>query len=194
MKNIKNFLFSHKLITASGVLAMGLVAALALAAFQPWKLWVDQTADEAAPPAAAPPVSGAPTSGAPASSGAASGAAQEATAQTREVFSTSSWQSISHGTTTGKVKVYKHADGSYALRLEDLDTSNGPDLKVVLSKGGHETQQSLSPDYRNLGTLKGNKGSSNYSIAAGVDLSQYKSVVIWCKRFDSVFAAAPIRT
>ncbi|KAB2341394.1 DM13 domain-containing protein [Actinomadura rudentiformis] len=193
-------------MSAAGVLAMGLVAALALAAFQPWKLWVDQTANEAAPPAAAPPVPGAPAagaagSGAPAAGaaqgagqGAAQGAAQGTVARTQEVFSTSSWQSISHGTTTGKVKVYKHADGSYALRLEDLDTSNGPDLKVVLSKGGHETQQNLSPDYRNLGTLKGNKGSSNYSIAAGVDLSQYKSVVIWCKRFDSVFAAAPIRT
>ncbi|MFG2005841.1 DM13 domain-containing protein [Spirillospora sp. NPDC048911] len=201
MKNVKSLILGHKLISGAGVLALGLVTVLALAAFQPWKLWVDQTASEAAPPTAAaapgaPGASGAAASGpgTPASGTSASGAPQGAAAQTREVFSTSTWQSVSHGKTTGKVKVYKHPDGSYALRLENLDTSNGPDLKVVLSKGGHETQQNLSPDYRSLGTLKGNKGSSNYAVAAGVDLSQYKSVVIWCKRFDAVFAAAPIGT
>src|SRR5688572_8112830 len=100
MKNIKSLLLGHKLISAAGVLALGLVVAVALAAFQPWKLWVDQTADEAAPPVATSPAPGAPASGAPASGGAASGApasgaAQEATAQTREVFSTSAWQSVS---------------------------------------------------------------------------------------------------
>ncbi|GAA2603125.1 DM13 domain-containing protein [Actinomadura fulvescens] len=192
MKNVKSLVLGHKLISAVSVLAVGLVAALALAAFQPWKLWVDQTVDESAPPAAAPQAGTGGTDGTGAAGSA--GAAQGAAVTTREVFSTSSWRSVSHGTTTGKVKVYRNADGSYALRLEDLDTSNGPDLKVVLSKGGHDTQQNLSPDYRSLGALKGNKGSSNYSIAAGVDLSQYKSVVIWCKRFDSVFAAAPIGT
>jgi hypothetical protein len=77
------------------------------------------------------------------------------------------------------------------LRLEGLHTSNGPDVKVVLSARPHDAQESLAPGYLTLGTLKGNEGSSNYTIPGGTDLSGYKSVVIWCKRFDAVFAAAP---
>lgn len=46
--------------------------------------------------------------------------------------------------------------------------------------------------YLRLGTLKGDKGSANYAVPAGTDLGQYKSVVIWCKRFSVAFGAAPL--
>ena len=165
-----------------GVLAAAVVVALlavaGLVAFQPWKLWVDQKSDEAAPPGAVTaPAAGGTAAAAPAA---------------RTLFEGRTWRSYSHGETTGTVRVFRLANGSQVLRLEGLHTSNGPDVKVVLSARPHDAQDSLASGYLTLGTLKGNEGSSNYAIPGGTDLSGYKSVVIWCKRFDAVFAAAPI--
>jgi hypothetical protein len=83
--------------------------------------------------------------------------------------------------------------GARVVRLEDLDTSNGPDLFVYLSTnptGGPEG--AFDDDYVNLGRLKGNQGDQNYSLPADVDLKRFASVVIWCDRFDSAFGAADL--
>ena len=151
-----------------------------LAVFQPYKLFVNQTVDEAAPAA--------PVAGAPADPG---GAATEPVVLARGEL-------ISHEhTTTGTVQVLRLPDGSRVLRLENLDTSNGPVLKVWLADapvipgqaGWHVFDDGR---YVDLGDLKGNKGSSNYAIPADVDLGQYSSVSIWCERFAVSFGAATL--
>ena len=43
-----------------------------------------------------------------------------------------------------------------------------------------------------LGELKGNVGSQNYAIPADLELQQFESAVIWCKRFSVPFGAAPL--
>jgi hypothetical protein len=43
-----------------------------------------------------------------------------------------------------------------------------------------------------LGKLKGNKGNQNYTLPADLDLSRYRSAVIWCKRFAVGFGVAPL--
>ena len=105
---------------------------------------------------------------------------------------------ISHEhNTTGTVQVLRLPDGSRVLRLENLDTSNGPVLKVWLTDapvipgqaGWHVFDDG---SYVDLGDLKGNKGSSNYAIPADVDLGQYSSVSIWCERFAVSFGAATL--
>jgi hypothetical protein len=40
--------------------------------------------------------------------------------------------------------------------------------------------------------LKGNVGDSNYRIPEDVDLSGFRTAVIWCRRFTVGFAVAPI--
>ena len=47
-------------------------------------------------------------------------------------------------------------------------------------------------EFVDLGGLKGNMGSSNYEIPDEVDLSKFKSAVVWCRRFSVGFAAAPL--
>jgi hypothetical protein len=182
---------------AGGLVAV-VAAAVALALFQPWKLVVDQTAAEPDPLAAAPTASasagstappragsaGAPATGAGAGAGKAAGAGNL-------VYATTTWKSYEHHT-EGTVRVYQLPDGRRVLRLMDLDTSNGPDLKVYLSKRVY-TSGEFGSGFVNLGTLKGNQGDSNYAIPAGADLRAYKSVVIWCKRFSVAFGAAPLR-
>jgi hypothetical protein len=43
--------------------------------------------------------------------------------------------------------------------------------------------------YRYLGELKGNKGSRNYLIPRSANLADYRSVSVWCDRFNVSFGA-----
>ena len=149
---------------------------VAMAAFQPWKVFVDSVVVEAAPTAP---------------SDAGSGTAAEPV-----VLATGSFISHEHET-TGSVSVLQLADGSRVLRLEDLSTSNGPDLKLWLTDApvieGTDGWRVFDDGARaDLGALKGNVGSQNYSIPADVDLAQLTSVSIWCDRFDVSFGAAAL--
>jgi hypothetical protein len=141
--------------------------------FEPWKLFIDQHVDEAPPAAAAAPA------GAP---------------QPDQVV-LARGQLISHEhRSSGSVVVYRLADGSRVLRVEDLNTSNGPALHVWLSDAPvieGSTGWGVFDDgrYVDLGELKGNIGSSNYPIPPEVDLAALPSVSIWCARFHVSFAA-----
>jgi hypothetical protein len=76
------------------------------------------------------------------------------------------------------------------LRFEGFETDNGPDLNVYLISGAPGDDP--GENYVDLGDLKGNIGDQNYEIPAGVDLSQYRSVVIWCVRFGVGFGGAEL--
>ncbi|MGI5427339.1 DM13 domain-containing protein [Streptomyces sp. CA-179760] len=172
-----------------GVLVVAVTGVgLGLYWFQPWKLWQDETVQEALPGAVAPAAPAAPPAGAPSSS--PSPAPQPRTLAGGEL--------ISHEhATSGSVKLVRLADGSHVVRLEGLDTSNGPDLRVWLTDapvkegraGWHVFDDGA---YVSLGKLKGNKGSQNYTVPADVDPSRYTSVSIWCDRFDVSFGAAAL--
>lgn len=154
--------------------------------FQPWKLWQDETVREALPEVTA----AASTPPAEARSGAA------ATPPPAGPTTLTSGELISHEhSTSGTVKFVRLADGSHVVRLEGLDTSNGPDLHVWLTdapvKEGRAGWHVFDDGrYVDLGKLKGNKGSQNYAVPEDVDPSRYTSVSIWCDRFDVSFGAA----
>jgi len=159
-------------------------AAVGLALFQPWKLVVDETVDEAAPVAA-------PASPTPTADGSATPAPAGPTVLARGDFITHEHE------TTGKVVVLRLPDGSRVLRLEDLNTSNGPDLHVWITdapvKAGTAGWRVFDDGrYTALGKLKGNKGSQNYPVPASVNLAQLTSVTIWCDRFNVSFGAAEL--
>lgn len=183
----------RRLMTSKVVIG-GLVLVLAAVGFglywfQPWKLWTDRTVSEAVPPAA-PSTAPADPSAEP--STAPSGPTGPRTIATGTL--------ISHEhSTTGTVRVVELADGSRILRIEDLDTSNGPDLKVWVTDapvregkaGWHVFDDGA---YLSLGDLKGNKGDQNYALPAEFDPNTYTSVSIWCDRFDVSFGAATLKT
>lgn len=95
---------------------------------------------------------------------------------------------------SGTATVYQAADGSFFLRLEDLDVTNGPDLRVLLSDHADPMDKGelQGGDYVELDKLKGNIGNQNYPIPATVDVAAYESVVIYCKPFQVVFSVAPL--
>ena len=93
---------------------------------------------------------------------------------------------------SGTGTIYQLPDGSHLLRLEDFTVTNGPDLHVLLASSPSPTGRADLEDYVDLGSLKGNIGNQNYEIPAGTDLSQFKSVVIYCEPFHVVFSTAAL--
>ncbi len=189
----------RRVLVVLALLAVPVVVA-GLLVFQPWKLVVDDVVDESFPAAAAgstpgsipaatatATASGSPASPSPSASAVAGGPVVEA----RGTF-------ITHEhATSGAVLLIRLPDGSRVLRLEGLDTSNGPDLKVWLSDAavvdGPSGWRTFDDGrYLDLGSLKGNVGNQNYPIPADAELAGLTSLSIWCDRFDVSFGAAEL--
>ena len=98
--------------------------------------------------------------------------------------------------TEGRATVYREADGKLVLRLTGFKTSNGPDVHVILvaTKDAMDDANFLKSNIERLelGKLKGNEGDQNYEIPVGTDLAKFRTVSIYCERFDANFGAAPL--
>ncbi len=171
------------------LLPVGVVlAAVALVVFTPWKLVLDRRVDEAPPAVAA--------AGGAADPAPAAGPAAPAAPAAPVVLARGRLISHEHAS-SGDVEVLQLPDGSRVLRLEDLETSDGPRLRVWLSaapviEGRAGWHVFADAPHADLGDLKGNIGSSNYALPADVDLAALPSVTIWCDRFSVSFAAATL--
>jgi hypothetical protein len=98
--------------------------------------------------------------------------------------------------TSGTATVYRLADGTRLLRFTDFKTSNGPDVHVYLVAADDATDNEsvTKAGFIDLGSIKGNIGDQNYTLGPDVDLSKYRAVSVWCKRFSVNFGAAPLST
>jgi hypothetical protein len=93
-------------------------------------------------------------------------------------------------TVAGNATLGKTSDGTVVLRFENLNSANGPDLYVYLSKQASPATTQQVMDGVEVGKLKATTGTSNYELAATTDITQFKSVVIYCKSFSVVFGYA----
>jgi hypothetical protein len=90
--------------------------------------------------------------------------------------------------TSGVARALRLRLGGRALIL-DLRTSPGPDLRVYLApRNGIDVS-----DHIDLGGLKGNIGTQQYSIPAGTNLARYTALVIYCRAFSAPFGRALLR-
>jgi len=172
--------------------------------FRPDKLFVDDRVDESladAFPVAAAPVATEPTTtttttaASPAGSTADTAAPSPTTAAPEPTtgpvaISTGSFYGIDHSA-EGTATVYEQ-DGAYILRFEDdTDIQNGPDLFVYLLES--DSYEGGDPGkFINLDKLKGNVGGQNYVLPAEFDPDVHQYVLIWCKRFNTPFAASAL--
>src|SRR5579864_4973176 len=142
-------------------------AFLAWYAFRPERLVVNRRVDEAMP------------------------AAQGSSSPQRLV--SGQFYSILHPT-AGTATVYRMGDGTRVLRFTGFITSNGPDVHayMVAADDAKDNASMLRAGFIYLGTIKGNMGDQNYTLAPDVDLSRYRAVSVWCKRFSVNFGAAPL--
>lgn len=81
---------------------------------------------------------------------------------------------------SGQAAVYRLADGTAFVRLEDIDVQNGPDYVLYLVPGDDRRTPGAGV---NLGGLKGNQGTQNYVVPAGIDVDAPHTVLIWCRAF-----------
>lgn len=159
----------NKRILTIGGIAVAVLVVVALVWFQPQKLFIDETVNEE--PVAAEPMDDDMEM-----------MEGDSSADAPEVLQ-GTFESLEHPTSGSAL-----AEGS-TLRLEDFETENGPDLRVILSVRDGDDYDS---DFIDLGALKGNKGAQNYEIPEGTDLERYDHAVIWCRRFKVAFGAAEL--
>jgi hypothetical protein len=109
------------------------------------------------------------------------------------VVSSGSFHSVAHET-KGTATIYQSPEGKRTLRLTDFMTSNGPDVQVYLVANNDATDNDTvtKSGFIHLAALKGNIGDQNYDIGSDVDLTKYRAVTIWCRRFGVNFATAPL--
>lgn len=81
------------------------------------------------------------------------------------------------------------------LHLEsDFEVGPGPKFHVYLVPGNEVTSAADVADrmFVDLGRLKAFKGSQNFPVPAGVTLTDYGSVVIWCEQFGVLISPAKL--
>ena len=145
--------------------------------FQPWKLFTSRTANESLPVVVAEPSS---------------------SASTPQNVLVAAGTIVSHEhDSSGTARLVRLANGQVQLVLEDLATSDGPDLHVWLTdqpvlEGRDGWFVFDDGRYVELGPLKANHGNQVYDVPAGTDLTGLTSVTIWCKRFSVSFGAAAL--
>ncbi|QFS50730.1 hypothetical protein GXM_08224 [Nostoc sphaeroides CCNUC1] len=102
--------------------------------------------------------------------------------------------------TQGKVSITTK-DGKSFLELdESFKTSeSGPDLVVILHRSDNVINSTKPPsyplkngDYFILAPLQKYSGAQTYSIPQNINLADYKSAAIWCRKFNATFGAASL--
>ncbi len=86
---------------------------------------------------------------------------------------------------SGQAKIYL-TNNQYMLKLENFSTSNGPDLKVYLSKAASPS------DFISLGDLRSTNGNQVYGINGVPDFSVHRFVLIHCENFNHLYGSAEL--
>lgn len=135
--------------------------------FRPERLYVNRSVDEAMPTAQG--------------------------ASPAQAIESGTFYSILHPT-EGTATIYSMGNGTHILRFTNFKTSNGPDVHVymVAADDAKDNASVLHAGFVDLGTIKGNIGDQNYTLGPDVDLTKYRAVSVWCKRFSVNFGAAPL--
>ncbi|MBB3054320.1 DM13 domain-containing protein [Mucilaginibacter gotjawali] len=85
-----------------------------------------------------------------------------------------------YGTVTGTARIFLTGN-KYQLALENFSTSNGPDLKVYISKEKNPVH------FVNLGSLKATSGNQIYDIPAEANPKDYSYALIYCQQYSHLF-------
>ncbi len=99
--------------------------------------------------------------------------------------------------TTGKAQIVTEDGIRYLLIDSSFNTTDqAPDLHVLLDTGNQppeKYEESQSGRYVNLGKIQNTMGEQRYPIPDSVDLSQQKSVVIWCRMANATIGFATLK-
>lgn len=110
-----------------------------------------------------------------------------------QILESGSFHSGTHRT-EGTATIYRIQNGSRILRFTTFKTSNGPDVHIymVAADDARDSASVQRAAFIDLGLIEGNVGDQNYTLGSNVDLAKYRTVSVWCKRFNKNFGAAPL--
>jgi hypothetical protein len=95
----------------------------------------------------------------------------------------------------GTAKIYELPNGTRLIRLEDFFVSLNSDLEIRLSElaDPKSTDEAAKAPFKVVAPLKATVGTMNYEVPKEIDVSKYKSIVIWCEITRNAYAAASIQ-
>ncbi len=85
--------------------------------------------------------------------------------------------------------------GRLHVRLSDgFKTKSGPDLKIFLSHSDLDslTGKNATSHAVLIAPLSSNKGAQSFAIPAGVEPSEYKSIIIHCEKYSKLWGGASL--
>lgn len=90
-----------------------------------------------------------------------------------------------YGTVSGLARVYLK-NNLYTVALENFSSSNGPDLKVYISK------ERIPVNFIKLNNLRSTNGNQLYDVPGLPDFTEYKYVLIHCEQYNHLFGSAEL--
>jgi hypothetical protein len=102
--------------------------------------------------------------------------------------SSGTFKGASKHVTTGGVTIVKTANGGMSVVLgQNFDFDGAPDPRVGFGTNGRYD------DASDLGKLVKNEGEQRYVVPAGVDVSKYNEVYIWCRKYSVPLGVAALK-
>ncbi|MGB3641348.1 MAG: DM13 domain-containing protein [Rivularia sp. (in: cyanobacteria)] len=96
--------------------------------------------------------------------------------------------------TKGTASIIIENGKKYIQFDNQFKSDNGPDLFVILHKDDKLPNTGIKQaDYTTIAALKSTSGTQKYEIPENVDVSNFKSLAIWCRRFNATFGYAVLK-
>ena len=110
-----------------------------------------------------------------------------AAAQADEILARGNFKGASGHTTSGTAAVVRSADGIMLVLESDFSLDGAPDPKVGFGSGGMYDPNSQ------LSHLQSKTGEQSYAVPAGLDVSGYDEVYIWCQKYSVPLGVARLQ-
>ncbi len=93
----------------------------------------------------------------------------------------------------GEVRLLLLGTGEHLLRLENLQITQAPGLRVYFTaQPAPRRSAQVMSDFIDLGELRAARGDFNFVIPAEIDIHGYYGVVVYSPLFHDVFASAAL--
>ncbi|MBW4630761.1 MAG: DM13 domain-containing protein [Iphinoe sp. HA4291-MV1] len=93
--------------------------------------------------------------------------------------------------TQGKVRVVNDNGKRYLEFDQSFKTDSGPDLFVILYRSETPPVSGIKEkDYVSIARLQKTSGTQRYRVPENVKLANFKSVAVWCRKFNATFGYA----
>ena len=110
-----------------------------------------------------------------------------AVSHAQEVLAQGAFHGASGHKTWGDVVVLKSTDGAQVVLQSNFNFDGAPDPKVGFGAGGtYDRASQLAP-------LASNTGEQVYDVPAGLDLTRYDEIYIWCERYSVPLGVAALK-